>query len=197
MAEIPERISVNTRYQGVWNQTTAAVMERYRIFFQYAAVVLALLGIAVSKDGARILALAIPYISLLAALILTHIEIITELLTEDQRRMVETYGLQGDRPRTEEWNFDESGARWTIRAGVFLHMLPILFTIISSSFAAFRITRGVLVYDPTVYLIRIGMLVVTGILMVLVIAIRWWRVERLGKAQERTQRMTDTGSITG
>ena len=61
MAEIPERISVNTRYLAVWHQTTGVVTERYRILFQYAAVVLALLGIGMNGRAleAKLLALAL------------------------------------------------------------------------------------------------------------------------------------------
>ncbi len=190
MAESQDRISANTRYQAVWNQTTAVVTERYRIFFQYTAVVLTLLALAVSRDEAKKLALVIPHLSFVAVLVLIHLEIIIELLTENQRSIVERHGLQDNRPRTEEWNFDRLGAIRTIWFGVFLQTLPIVFVVIGSSLAAFHITRSVVIHSTFLYIIWLEMPWVTGIAAAFLIVTRWWRVAMLRGAQRRVQQMS-------
>ncbi|GEM_PF-6241123 len=192
MAETPDRISANTRYQAMWNQTTAVVTERYRIFFQYTAVVLTLLAVAVSRDEARNLALVIPYISLVAVLVLTHLEIIIELLTESQRSMVERHGLQDNRPRTEEWNFDKLGATKTIVSGALFHTLPIILVVFGSSLAAFKITRVVVLHSTFLYVTRAGIPLVMILSLGLIIGIRWWRIMMLRRAQRRVQQIVDT-----
>lgn len=191
MAESQERLSVDIRYQAVWNQTTAVLTERYRILFQYAAVVLTLLGVAVSRDEARELALAIPYISLVAVMILTHMELIIELLTENQRGMVERHGLQdGDRSATEEWNFDRLGAEMTIWSGILLHTLPVCLIVAGTSGAAFWITSNTVTHSMLLYLVRAEGPYVTAMALGLAIGIQWWRVAQIGKAQRRIRHIT-------
>lgn len=161
------------------------------MFFQYAAIVLTLLAVAVSRDEARKLALVIPYISFVAVLVLTHLEIIIELLTENQRNIVEKQGLQDDRPRTEEWNFDRLGATRTIWSGVLFQTVPVFSVVLGSSLAAFYMTRNAVTHSMFLYLTWAEIPSVTIIALGLVVGVRWWRIQMLRRAQRRMRQITD------
>jgi hypothetical protein len=138
--------SVETLYKGAWDEAVSRVVARDRIMLAYVSLAATLLGVAAKADGVSRLAVAVPYLTLVAGCLIAHHDLMISRLNSYMRQLAGT-------ERT--WHTDQLG--YATGVGFVFVTVPMVSAFGLLSYAAIGVAKGVVAPgSPLSLLVSVG-----------------------------------------
>ena len=175
-----EIIPLATRYQGAWYETQARGTVRDQILSQYLVVSSAILGVALANESLLSLALVVPFVGFIVALMLMHNDIVISALNRYAQRLEKEADLGKN-----DWFTSPQGLGTALWAGAFFQTSAALFAVVGLGAIALYLTREIVGdkgYLEEVWYLDVVIEWVTFLLLIIV------RVARLYLEQPRASK---------
>jgi hypothetical protein len=178
-----DEIPASTRYQTASYESTMRIVERDRILMQYLLGAGALTGIALGSTNFRELALVIPYMAVVVALLLTHHDYVISLLASYLGELAIKSDLHN-----QDWQLCRRGSRRATITGFFLRLGALVIAIGAPSYAAILLTEEPVKHNALLYAIWTSTWYVTGAALILIVGVRLYRIVQHALAWQRAKR---------
>ena len=133
-----EQISAEARYLRAWDESRTRAITRDQILSQYLVASFTLLGVALTRRSLLPLALVIPSMSLLVALLVVHHDLIIAALNQHNQELAREAHLAG-----KECFTSRRGLGTTLWIGALLYIFAVSGAIGSAGIIALYFTKGV------------------------------------------------------
>jgi hypothetical protein len=138
------RVSVDVRYKGAWDEAQRRVVARDRALLHYLLLSSSLLGVALTNASLQLLALVVPYLALVVALMLCHhdwvLGVLTRYLEEIAEEEANPGGAIPEGPNPEDWFASKDWVGSALGAG-WLHSTAQVLALAGASVIAILLTR--------------------------------------------------------